>query len=155
MCNSVLQLKRRVMMTTNALHLTIDGHPHTTKDADQLASDLIFLGGKDPAAYDLFRVGHGGVEDHVKDRQILNLREGDRFVTRAKVHFTVDGEPQTSWDDDLTAAAILRRVGLDPTQYDLARVGGHGGTAVLPADDVITLHDGDEFVTAKRIGGVA
>jgi hypothetical protein len=140
---------------TTALHLMIDNHPHTTKDDDQAASDLIRLAGKDPGEFDLFLIDGHGVEHHIADTAIVNLRDEERFVTRMKIRFTVDGELQSGWDDDLTASAILRRVGLDPAQYDLALVSGHGAPHTFADDDVVHLRNGDEFVTAKRIGNVA
>ncbi|BBZ85384.1 hypothetical protein MABM_53000 (plasmid) [Mycobacteroides abscessus] len=135
--------------------ITIDDVEFDTADDDQESASLLRLAGRDPKDFDLFIVDKHGVETHVKDVQIVNLRDGGRFRTRRKVRFTIDGERHISWDDDQTAAALLRLAGVDPTKYDLARVNAVGEPETFSGDQVVTIHDGDEFVTAKHIGGVA
>ena len=41
---------------------------------------------------------------------------------------------------------------MNPAGYDLARV---GSPASFPDDEIVIIVDGDEFVTAKHVGGVA
>lgn len=135
--------------------ITIDDAEFDTADDDQDAASLLRLAGRDPKDFDLFIVDKHGVETHIKDKQIVNLRDNGRFRTRRKVRFTIDGERHTSWDDDQTAAALLRLAGVDPTKYDLARVNAAGDPETFTGEQVVTIHDGDEFVTAKHIGGVA
>jgi hypothetical protein len=135
--------------------IVIDDVEFDTVDDDQEAASLLRLAGRDPKDFDLFIVDKHGVETHVKDKQIVNLRDGGRFRTRRKVRFTIDGEHHTSWDDDQTAAALLRLAGVDPAKYDLARVNAAGGPETFTGDQMVTIHDGDEFVTAKHVGGVA
>lgn len=135
--------------------IVIDDVEFDTVDDDQEAASLLRLAGRDPKDFDLFIVDKHGVETHVKDKQIVDLRDGGRFRTRRKVRFTIDGEPHTSWDDDQTAGALLRLAGVDPAKYDLARVTAAGSPETFTGDQMVTIHDGDEFVTAKHIGGVA
>lgn len=135
--------------------IAIDDVEFDIADDDQDAASLLRLVGRDPKDFDLFIVDKHGVETHVKDKQIVNLRNNGRFRTRRKVHFTIDGERHTSWDEDQTAAALLRLAGVDPTKYDLARVNAAGDPETFSGDQVVTIQDGDEFVTAKHIGGVA
>lgn len=135
--------------------ITIDDVEFDTADDDQEAASLLRLAGRDPKDFDLFIVDRHGVETHVKDKQIVNLRNNERFRTRRKVRFTIDGERHTTWDNDQTAAALLRLAGVDPTKYDLARVNAAGDPETFTGEQVVTIHDGDEFVTAKHIGGVA
>ena len=135
--------------------ITIDDVELDTADDDQEAASLLRLAGRDPKDFDLFIVDKHGVETHVKDQQIVNLRNNERFRTRRKVRFIIDGERHTTWDDDQTAAALLRLAGVDPTKYDLARVNAAGDPETFTGEQVVTIHDGDEFVTAKHIGGVA
>lgn len=135
--------------------ITIDDAELDTVDDDQEAASLLRLAGRDPKNFDLFIVDKHGVETHVKDKQIVNLRNNGRFRTRRKVRFTIDGERHTTWDNDQTAAALLRLAGVDPTKYDLARVNAAGDPETFTGEQVVTIHDGDEFVTAKHIGGVA
>lgn len=138
-------------MATSPIRIKIDGKRYTTSDEDQQAAALLRLADRDPKTYDLFLVTENGIEEHIRDGQIVNLKDGDEFVSRQKVHFTIDGEAYTSFDDDQEAAALMRLAGIDPAGYDLARIGGetfHDG-------DVVKIKDGDEFVTAKHVGGVA
>jgi hypothetical protein len=137
------------------LQFTIDDIDYSTTDDDQDAASLLRLAGRDPKVYDLFVIDKNGVETHIKDKQIVDLRNNERFRARRKVLFSVDGQPFTSWDDDQTAAALLRLAGVDPTGYDLARVNGVNGPETFAGDQLVNINDGDDFVTAKRTGPVA
>jgi hypothetical protein len=141
--------------TTTSQQILIDGKAFTSRDDDQEAAALLRLAGRDPKIYDLFLVKKNGVEEKIRDGQIINLKDGDRFVSRQRLHFTIDGEPQSSYDDDQTAAALLRLAGVDPTGYDLARIMPAGGTEAFRDEQIVTIGNGDEFVTAKHVGGVA
>jgi len=142
-------------MATSSFHINIDGKRYTTSDDDQQAASLLRLADRDPKTYDLFLVAKHGIEDRIRDAQIVNLKDGDKFVTRQKVSFTIDGESHTSFDDDQEAAALLRLAGIDPAGYDLARIIPTGGSETFHDGDVVKIKDGDEFVTAKHVGGVA
>ncbi|GFG65513.1 hypothetical protein MKUB_30030 [Mycobacterium kubicae] len=137
------------------IRVEIDGVTHPVNDDDFEAAALVRLAGRDPADYDLFIVDKHGVETHVKDKQIVNPRDRQRFRTRRKVRFTIDGERHSTWDDDQTAADLMRLAGVDPARYDLARVNGANGPQTFTADQIVTISDGDEFVTARRAGPVA
>lgn len=140
---------------TTSLQISIDSKAFTTQDNDQESAALLRLAGRDPKIFDLFLVKKNGVEEKIHDGQIINLKEGDRFVSRQKLRFTIDGEPQSSYDDDQTAAALLRLAGVDPTGYDLARILTAGGTEAFRDEQIVKIKNGDEFVTAKHVGGVA
>ena len=142
-------------MATSPFHINIDGKRYLTSDDDQQAASLLRLAGRDPQTYDLFLVTKHGIEEHIRDGQIVNLNDGEKFVTRQKVRFTIDGEPHRSFDDDQEAAALLRLAGVDPAGYDLARIIPTGGSETFRDADVVKIKDGDEFVTAKHVGGVA
>lgn len=141
--------------TLTPLQIFIDGTAFTTSDTDQEAAALLRLAGRDPKIFDLFLVMKNGVEDRIRDGQIVNLQGSERFSSRQKVRFTIDGEPHSTYDDDQTAAALLRLAGVDPVGYDLARVLPTGDTEQFPDEEIVTIKDGDEFVTAKCVGGVA
>ncbi|KAA0921844.1 hypothetical protein [Rhodococcus sp. ANT_H53B] len=138
-------------MTTN-FRIAIGTKGFTVVDDDQEASDLLRLAGHDPKSFDLFLITEHGLEERIEDGQIVNLHDDDKFVAREKVRFTIDGEHHSSYDDDQTAAALLRRGGVDPAKYDLARV---GRAETFRDDQMVKIADGDEFVTARRVGGVA
>ena len=133
----------------------LDGKSFTTYDEDQEAAALLRLADRHPKVFDLFLVKRDGVEELIRDRQIVNLRDGMRFVSRQKVRFTIDGEPYTSYDDDQSAAALLRLAGVDPAGYDLARILPAGGTESFRDEEIVKLQSGNEFVTTKHVGGVA
>ncbi|MDV7199582.1 hypothetical protein R4172_18730 [Rhodococcus kroppenstedtii] len=139
----------------DTLTVTIDDTEFDVVDNDQDAASLVRLAGRNPRNFDLFIIDKHGVETHVEDAQIINLRDEGRFRTRRRVRFTVDGERHSSWDDDQTAAALLRLAGVDPTKYDLARVNSVDSPEIFGGDQLVTIRDGDEFVTAKQAGPVA
>ncbi|ASN21642.1 hypothetical protein [Arthrobacter sp. YN] len=141
--------------TNTSLQIVIDDKAFHTQDGDQEAAALLLLAGRDPKVFDLFLLKKNGVEEKIRDGQIINLRNGDHFVSRQKLHFTIDGEPQSSYDDDQSAAALLRLAGVDPAGYDLARILPAGGTQTFSDAQIVKIRNGDEFVTAKHVGGVA
>ena len=133
------------------LRIKIDNVEYPIADDDQTAASLLRLAGYDPALLDLFLVDGHGVETHIHDKQIVDLRDGESFRARRKVRFTIDGTPFTSWDDDQTAAALLELAGFNPDVQDLARV-TEGGMEKFSDEQVIAIHDGDKFVTPRRSG---
>lgn len=142
-------------MATAPFHIIIDSKRYPTSDDDQQAASLLRLADRDPKTYDLFLITKHGIEERIRDAQIVNLKDGDKFVTRQKVRFTIDGEPYTSFDDDQEATSLLRLAGVDPADYDLAQIIPTGGSRTFGDTDVVEIKDGDEFVTAKHVGGVA
>lgn len=141
--------------TPAPIHVTIDGTTYPIRDNDQEAGSLLRLAGREPKTWDLFLVKRSGVEEKIADARIVNLKDGEQFVTRQKIRFTIDGEPHTTYDDDQTAAALLRLAGVDPIGYDLARVRDGSEPETFRDEQIVTIKNGDEFVTAKRVGGVA
>ncbi|MEV7574347.1 hypothetical protein AB0P28_14740 [Pseudarthrobacter sp. NPDC089323] len=138
-----------------SIQIVVDEKAFHTRDGDQEAAALLRLAGRDPKVFDLFLLQKNGIEEKIRDGQIINLKSGDRFVSRQKLHFTIDGEPQSSYDDDQSAAALLRLAGVDPAGYDLARILPAGGTETFRDGEIVKIQEGDEFVTAKHVGGVA
>lgn len=141
--------------THTALRIVIDGKTFTTHDADQEGAALLRLAGRDPKIFDLFLLKKNGVEEKIGDNQIVNLKDGQDFVSRQKIRFTIDGESHSTYDDDQTAAALLLLAGVDPSGYDLARILPAGGTEQFHDEQIVSIKTGDEFVTAKHVGGVA
>lgn len=137
-------------MIVATLRVTIDNVEYPIADDDQDAASLLRLAGRDPQVYDLFIVDKHGVETHVHGNQIIDLHNGEQFRARRKVHFTIDGTPFTSWDDDQTAAALLRLAGFDLADDELARVNADGGLEKFSDEQLITIHDGDEFITTRH-----
>jgi hypothetical protein len=74
---------------------------------------------------------------------------------RRKLTITIDGERFTTRDDDQEAASLLRLAGVDPAQYDLAKLRHNGEYKVYRDERVLDLEDGDEFVTVRQNAPVA
>ena len=134
----------------STLRVTIDSTEFATTDDDQESAALLRLAGRDPAHFDLFLIDGNGVETHIDDDQIVNLHDGERFATRRKVRFSVDGTRFSTYDDDQSAAALLRQAGLDPADRDLTRIAANGEREIFADDQLVTMADGDEFVSAVR-----
>lgn len=132
------------------LRIKIDNVEYPVTDHDQDAASLLRLAGRDPQVYDLFLVDKHGVETLIKDDQIIDLHDGETFWARRKVHFTIDGKSFHSWDDDQTAAALLRLAGFNPADDDLARVTEGGGLKKFSDEQIIAIVDNDKFVTMRR-----
>jgi len=143
------------MAPTLTLFIEIDDESFKISDTDQEAASLLRLAGRNPELFDLFILKKNGVEEKIADSQIVNLKDGERFVSRQKVRFSIDGESHTSYDDDQSATALLLLAGVAPSGYDLARILPTGGTELFRDEQIVTIKNGDEFVTAKHVGGVA
>jgi hypothetical protein len=79
----------------------------------------------------------------------------DSQGSKSPIQITVDDQVLTFDDKHTDAASVLRKAGLDPTTYDLARFLGQGQTHVFRDDQPITLKTGDEFVTVHVSAPVA
>lgn len=81
--------------------------------------------------------------------------KNDEHEKRKKITVTIDGQPFTTRDDDQEAASLLRLAGVDPLQYDLAKIKRDGAPKVYRDEKVIDLDDGDAFVTVRQSAQVA
>jgi hypothetical protein len=79
----------------------------------------------------------------------------DHNESRKKLTISIDGVNHVTRDDDQEAAALLRLAGVDPAQYDLAKIKHNGETKVYRDEKVIDLEDGDAFVTVRQSAQVA
>ncbi len=66
------------------------------------------------------------------------------------IHYTVDGEPQTTKEDELSANQIVKNAGLDPAQRYLSRLvpGREPISYQNKMDTEIKMHEGMAFITA-------
>ena len=140
------------------LRISIDGQEYTTRDDDQEAASLLRLAGRDPNRYDLARLYPGGEPKVFKDGKVLDLHDGDAFISvkqRTKITFTIDGVSYTTKDDDQEAAALLRLAGLNPAEYDLARIRPGQEPKVYKDEKILDLHDGETLISVKQSSPVA
>ena len=79
----------------------------------------------------------------------------DQHESRKRITVTIDGQSFTTRDDDQEAASLLRLAGVDPSQYDLAKVKHNGEPKVYRDEKVIDLKNGDAFVTVRQSAQVA
>lgn len=138
--------------------ISIDGKEYITRDDDQEAASLLRLAGRDPKTYDLARLHPGGEPKVIKDDKVLDLHDGDAFIAvkeRVQITFTIDGVSYTTMDDDQESAALLRLAGLNPLEYDLARIRPEGEPRVYKDERILDLRDGDTFVSVKQSSPVA
>lgn len=87
-----------------------------------------------------------------------DIAGGDEKVTdlHRPIEFTIDGRRETTTVRRQLAADLLRLVGLDPARYDLGRLHGHHPKPTRFADeDVVTIHQGDRFVSIRQRADVA
>ncbi|WP_428343176.1 hypothetical protein [Mycobacterium sp.] len=138
-------------MTSPEIRLEIDGKPQVTIDNDQEAAALLRSVGRDPAHYDLSRVDDAGDETFFKASDLVQISPGDRFRTRLRIDFTIDGDVFTTHDNEQTVDDLLRLAGLDPNRFDIAKV----GEPALDRDELVHIATGDRFVTARRDNPVA
>jgi hypothetical protein len=61
--------------------ITIDGIPFTIEKDHEQASALLWMAGVDPAQYDLAIVKQHGQTQVFSDDKLINLKNGDAFVT--------------------------------------------------------------------------
>lgn len=79
----------------------------------------------------------------------------DKNESRKRIRITIDGEVFTTSDDDQEAASLLRLAGVDPAQYDLAKIRHNDEPNVYRDEKVVHLKDGDAFVTVRQSAQVA
>ena len=79
----------------------------------------------------------------------------DHHESLRKLTISIDGVNYVTRDDDQEAASLLRLAGVDPAQYDLAKIKHNGETKVYRDDKVLDLEDGDAFVTVRQSAQVA
>ena len=79
----------------------------------------------------------------------------EKHEEHKKVTITIDGQAFTTRDDDQEAASLLRLAGVDPAQYDLAKIKHNGEPKVYCDEKVIDLKNGDAFVTVRQSAQVA
>jgi hypothetical protein len=83
------------------------------------------------------------------------MNDQQENVNRKKITITIDGQSFTTHDDDQEAASLLRLAGVDPAQYDLAKIKHNSQPKVYRDEKVIELKDGDAFVTVRQSAQVA
>jgi hypothetical protein len=83
------------------------------------------------------------------------MNDEQEHEKRKKITITIDGQSFATRDNDQEAASLLRLAGVDPAQYDLAKINRHGEPKVYRDEKVIDLKDGDAFVTVRQSAPVA
>jgi len=72
------------------------------------------------------------------------------------IHFTIDGRRHETRQRKQPAVDLLRLAGLDPVRYDLGVLRGHHPHPVRFADDeIVTVHEGERFVSIRQRADVA
>jgi hypothetical protein len=63
------------------IHITIDGVAFSLEDRHYAAAELLVLAGLTAAGFDLVRVGKHGHVETFRDEQMVNVKDGDVFVS--------------------------------------------------------------------------
>jgi len=74
----------------------------------------------------------------------------EKHEHHTNITISIDGQSYATRDDDQEAAALLRLAGVDPAQYDLAKIKHNGETKVYRDERVSDLKSGDAFVTVRQ-----
>ncbi len=149
-------------MTTNG-QFFIDGKPYKLEQSPEKVSTLLHLAGT--SADDAFLVSEDGIE-HGDPDELIDIAPGDHFRTRKRdgsekptdkpIHYSVNGEPNTTFENPRSLEFILRNAGAGAA-IDVADLGSYylentaDGRKYENLDDLVTLSDGDNFL-AVHVG---
>ena len=141
----------------------IDGKPYKLEHSPEKVSTLLHLAGT--SADDAFLVSEDGIE-HGNPDELIDIAPGDHFTTRKRddaqkpvdkpIHYTVNGEQNTTLENPLSLETILRNAGAGAA-IDIADLGSYylentvDGRKYVSLDDLVTISDGDNFL-AIHIG---
>jgi len=136
----------------------IDGKPHKLERSAEKVSTLLHLAGM--SADDAVLVSEDGTE-HGNPDELINIAPGNQFTTRKRednrkpvdepVHYTVNGEQNTTLENPLSLETILRNAGAGAA-IDVADLGSYylentvDGRKYDTLDDLVTISDGDNFL---------
>lgn len=96
-----------------------------------------------------------GSDQPLSDAQTLRPEHGNGSVEITvhpkAIHFTVDGEPETTTDRKLTPEQVLRIAGLDPAVYYLILLRGEKNQESYKDTPTATInmHEGMKFITGS------
>lgn len=94
----------------NKITIIIDGQPYSTRDDDQEAAALLRLANKEPDEFDLAQVKKNGEQKAFKDKHLVDLKDGDKFITIAPASITVivNGQEKTVSSRTLTYQEVTQ-----------------------------------------------
>ena len=77
-----------------------------------------------------------------------DAHQGPHGESEHVIHYTVDNEPQTTRERELTAGQILRQAGIDPDTHYLIEIRGHDRESFKDRTDAeIRMHDHLKFIS--------
>lgn len=130
------------------LNVTIDDRKYTTRDDDQEAGALLRLADRNPAHYDLLEVQPDGTLRAHRDKAVIDLVDGQRFIT-AELWVTINKTVVILTDKHATgaslkAAAIAAGAAIQ-ADFVLSEKLPNGKEKILTDDKQVTVKAGDEF----------
>ena len=144
-------------MTSNG-QFYIDGKPYKLDRSPEKVSTLLHLAGA--AVDDTVLVSEDGIEHRDPD-ELIDLAADDYFTTKKRddaqkpvdkpIHYTVNGEQNTTVENPLSLETILRVAGAGAA-IDIADLGSYylenitDGRKYENLDDLVTISDGDKFL---------
>jgi len=82
--------------------------------------------------------------------------EGKVSPLHRPIEFTIDGRVEVTTVREQRAADLLRLIHLDPARYDLGQLHGHSPQPTRFRDEqIVTIHEGDRFVSIRQHADVA
>ncbi len=93
----------------------------------------------------------GGKRQPVQDDETVTITDGEHFVVVPHVHmihYTVNDEPQSTTERELTPVKIMENAGIDPNLNYLIKIDGHNQESFRnDPGKVIHMHNGMKFIT--------
>ncbi len=136
----------------------IDDKPYKLEQSPEKVSTLLHLAGT--SAADAILVSEDG-DEHGNPDELIEIAAGDRFRTRKRngsqkpvdkpIRYTVNGEQNTTVENPLSLASILRIAGAGAA-IDITDLGSYylentaDGRKYENLNDLITIFDGDNFL---------
>jgi hypothetical protein len=92
----------------------------------------------------------GGREEVVKNDDTVTIKNGEHFYVSPKTHvinFTVNDEPYSTTEKELTPIKIMQMAGIDPDQNYLVEIINKKQESYKDEPNkIIHIHDGMEFI---------
>jgi len=92
-----------------------------------------------------------GKQEIINNDERITIKDGEHFVVSPHIrtiHYTVNDEPQSTTEKELTPATIMKNAGIDPAQNYLIEIINHKKESFKDSPDKpIHMHNGMKFIT--------
>lgn len=143
----------------STIEFFIDDKPYSTRKATKTVAEILALASLSAEEY--FLISPNGIK-YADPKQNVEIHSGDHFKTEkrdrdskpqipVKIHYQVNGEPQTTTDATLSVEQILRNAGKEAS-IDLNQLSSYilenikTGDKFVNLSDSVTILNNDEFL---------